>query len=44
MKRELSFSSAIFSGLRGVWKLGQPVPDSNFVSDENNSSPQQTQV
>ena len=24
-------------------KLGQPVPESNFVSDENSSVPQQTQ-
>src|SRR4051812_44277033 len=28
----------------GAVKLGQPVPESNFVSDENSSAPQPAQV
>ena len=39
---ELSDSVRTFSFAMGAEKLGQPVPDSNFVSDENNSAPQQT--
>ena len=28
----------------GAQKLGQPVPDSNLVSEENSGAPQQTQA
>jgi hypothetical protein len=33
-----------FVSATGAEKLGQPVPDSNFFSDEKRSVPQQTQV
>ena len=34
--------SSIAASFTGVEKLGQPVPDSNFVSDEKSGSPQHT--
>ena len=44
MKRLLSGRSSTCSRLAGSVKLGQPVPESNFVSEEKSSVPQQTQV
>ncbi len=35
---------SIFSSVIGCQKLGQPLPESNFVSEENNSSPQQVHL
>ena len=43
MKRLLSGRSSTCSRLAGSVKLGQPVPESNLVSEENSSAPQQTQ-
>ena len=43
MKRLLSGRSSTCSRLAGSVKLGQPVPESNFVSEEKSSVPQQTQ-
>jgi hypothetical protein len=43
MKRLLSASVFTFSSLIGDQKLGQPVPDSNFVSELKSGVPQQTQ-
>ena len=38
----VSVSSSTASESRAWKKLGQPVPDSNFVSDENSGAPQHT--
>ncbi len=38
--REMSFSFSIFSSSKGWKKLGQPHPESNFVSDSNRGVPQ----
>jgi hypothetical protein len=38
----LSVSSAIAVWSIGLKKLGQPVPESNFVSELNSGCPQQT--
>ena len=35
---------SIFSSEIGCQKLGQPEPESNLESEENNSSPQQTHL
>ena len=35
-----SASVSTASGAVGVWKLGQPVPESNLVSESNSSWPQ----
>jgi hypothetical protein len=43
MKALVSDSVRMFSGAIGAQKLGQPVPDSNFVSDRNSAFPQQRQ-
>jgi len=43
MNRLLSEASSTLPSATGAVKLGQPVPDSNFVSDPNSSWPQQTQ-
>src|SRR3954451_21119650 len=43
MKRLLSGRSSTCSRLAGSVKLGQTVPESNLVSEENSSVPQQTQ-
>ena len=43
MKRLLSGRSSTCSRLAGSVKLGQPVPESNLVSEENSSVPQPTQ-
>ena len=37
-----SVSVSTFSLAMGFQKLGQPVPDSNFVSESKRSFPQQT--
>ena len=39
--RVRSVSSTTFSGSTGWWKLGQPVPESNLVSESNSGVPQQ---
>src|SRR6202022_1484900 len=44
MKKLLSERSSTFSVLTGSQKLGQPVPDSNFVLELNSSAPQAAQV
>jgi hypothetical protein len=44
MKKELSSFSATLWELRGLKKLGQPVPDSNLVSELKNSSPHPAQT
>src|SRR6185503_11174226 len=44
MKKVLSFSLPMFSFAIGEVKLGQPVPDSNLVSDEKRSFPQHTHL
>ena len=41
---ERSFFSSTFSVFAGLSKEGQPVPDSNLVSEENNSVPQPEQT
>ena len=41
--KELSDLETIFSAATGSQKLGQPVPDSNFVSDLKSAVPQLTQ-
>src|SRR4051794_35105604 len=43
MKRLLSGRSSTCSRLAGSVKLGQPVPESNLVSEEKSSVPQPTQ-
>ena len=43
MNNERSVSVATASPLAGAKKLGQPVPDSNFVSERNSSVPQPAQ-
>ncbi len=40
MPRLASLSVSTRSPAIGAEKLGQPVPDSNLVSEENSSSPQ----
>jgi hypothetical protein len=40
MNQDLSVSVATAEGSAGAKKLGQPVPDSNFVSDRKSSFPQ----
>jgi hypothetical protein len=40
----VSLSVATFSGTAGREKLGQPVPESNLVSELNKGAPQQTQL
>lgn len=35
--------NSTFPGAEDSQKLGQPVPESNFVSEEKSSAPQQTQ-
>jgi hypothetical protein len=40
----LSTSLSIRSAASGWLKLGQPVPESNFVAELNRKVPQQTQV
>ena len=37
---ELSSISSTAAAVAGSVKLGQPVPESNFVSEENRSAPQ----
>jgi hypothetical protein len=44
MNRLVSDSVRTFSAATGSVKLGQPVPESNFASESNSGSPQQTQV
>jgi hypothetical protein len=39
MNHEPSLSVATAAGSAGAKKLGQPVPDSNFVSDRKSSVP-----
>ena len=43
MPHERSSRSSTASATAGSVKLGQPVPESNFVSDENSSAPQPAQ-
>src|SRR5262252_5490797 len=43
MPKVLSSSFSTFSSAIGCQKLGQPVPDSNFVSELNSALPQQMQ-
>ena len=43
MPRLLSVSVVIFDSEIGVKKLGQPVPESNFVSELNTGKPQAAQ-
>src|ERR1041384_3763877 len=43
MPKVLSVSSSTFSLAIGCEKLGQPVPDSNFVVESNNAVPQHIQ-
>ena len=43
MPKVESLISLTFSDAIGAQKLGQPVPESNFVSELNNALPQQTQ-
>ena len=43
MKNERSVSVATAFALAGAKKLGQPVPDSNLVSDRKSSLPQPAQ-
>ena len=40
---ELSSRAPRLAAVAGSVKLGQPVPESNFVSDENSSAPQAAQ-
>jgi hypothetical protein len=44
MKNRVSRSVFIFRSETGFQKLGQPVPDSNFVFEEKRWLPQQTQT
>src|SRR3989338_1473454 len=44
MPWEKSFLNSIFSVFIGLSKLGHPVPESNFVSEENNSAPHPAQT
>src|SRR5207249_9789286 len=44
MKRLRSDFSSIFSFSAADQKLGQPVPESNFVSDENSGAPHPEQI
>jgi hypothetical protein len=44
MKKARSVSVSTALSATGSVKLGQPVPESNLVSDENSSWPQQAQV
>ena len=39
MKNDRSVSVSIASGPAGAKKLGQPVPDSNLVSERKSSAP-----
>jgi hypothetical protein len=43
MKNERSVSVATAFALAGAKKLGQPVPDSNFVPESKSSAPQPAQ-
>jgi hypothetical protein len=43
MPRLMSLERLTFSGAIGCQKLGQPVPESNFVSELNNALSQQIQ-
>src|SRR3954453_15593361 len=43
MKSELSARVSTAAATAGSVKLGQPVPESNLVSDENSSAPQPAQ-
>jgi hypothetical protein len=43
MNQDLSVSVATAAGSAGAKKLGQPVPDSNLVSDRKSSVPQPAQ-
>src|SRR5690348_16920496 len=44
MKKLRSSSVSTLFGSAGCQKLGQPVPDSYFVSESNSGAPQHTQV
>src|SRR5262245_979717 len=44
MSQERSSCSLTASLAAGAQKLGQPVPESNLVSEENSGAPQQTQL
>ena len=44
MPPEVSVSDSILSPARGCQKLGQPVPESYFVSELNKGWPQHTQA
>jgi hypothetical protein len=43
MKNDRSLCSSTAFLSTGAQKLGQPVPESNLVADENSDAPQQTQ-
>ena len=44
MRYELSSCADTAPSATGSVKLGQPVPESNLVSEEKSGSPQETQV
>jgi hypothetical protein len=44
MPYERSSCSSTFSSSSGRVKLGQPLPESNLVSDRNSTAPQPAQV
>ena len=44
MPWEKSFLNSTFSVFSGLSKLGHPVPESNFVSEENSSAPHPAQT